>query len=96
MKTLAEQYQLPLWMTEFTMGAMGTTGRTQDPFKWASLMHDLISDYNVSAVDYLWGFFGEWEGNATTLISLNNTWCHLRRLHVEQNILHDRTVLAFY
>lgn len=73
MKTLAEQYQLPLWMTEFTMGAMGTTGRTQDPFKWASLMHDLISDYNVSAVDYLWGFFGEWEGYATTLISLNNT-----------------------
>jgi len=73
MKTLADQYQLPLWMTEFTMGAMGTTGRPQDPFSWASLMHDLISNYNVSAVDYLWGYFGEWEGNATTLISLNNT-----------------------
>ena len=73
MKTLSDQYQLPLWMTEFTMGAMGTTGRPEDPFSWASLMHDLISTYNVSAVDYLWGFFGEWEGNATTLISLNNT-----------------------
>lgn len=73
MTTLAQQYQLPLWMTEFTMGAMGTTGRSQDPFAWASLMQELISDYNVSAVDYLWGYFGEWEGNATTLISLNNT-----------------------
>jgi len=73
MKALADQYQLPLWMTEFTMSAMGTAGLPQDPFSWGSLMHDLISTYNVSAVDYLWGFFGEWEGNATTLISLNNT-----------------------
>jgi len=73
MKTLSDQYQLPLWMTEFTVGAMGTAGLSQDAFSWASLMHDLISTYNVSAVDYLWGSFGEWEGNATTLISLNNT-----------------------
>jgi O-glycosyl hydrolase len=73
LKMLADQYQLPLWMTEFTMGAMGTTGRAETPIGWASLMHELISTYNVSAVDYLWGFFGEWEGNATTLISLNNT-----------------------
>lgn len=73
MKSVAQQYGLPLWMTEFTMGAMGTAGLPQDPFAWASLTHDLISTYDVSAVDYLWGFFGEWEGNATTLISLNNT-----------------------
>lgn len=73
MKALAQQYDLPLWMTEFTMGAMGTAGLPQDPFAWASLTHDLISTYDVSAVDYLWGFFGEWEGNQTTLISLNNT-----------------------
>jgi len=73
MKALAVQYDLPLWMTEFTVGAMGTAGRPQGAFSWASLMHDLISTYDVSAVDYLWGFFGEWEGNATTLISLNNS-----------------------
>jgi O-glycosyl hydrolase len=73
MKSLAQQYDLPLWMTEFTMGAMGTAGLSQDPFAWASLTHDLIATYDVSAVDYLWGFFGEWEGNQTTLISLNNT-----------------------
>ena len=36
-------------------------------------MNDLISTYDVSAVDYMWGFFGEWEGNKTTLISFNNT-----------------------
>ncbi|MBA3485304.1 MAG: hypothetical protein H0T51_26205 [Pirellulales bacterium] len=73
MKALADQYGLPLWMTEFTAGAMGTAGLPQNAFSWGSLMHDLISNYDVSAVDYLWGSFGEWEGNATTLISLNNT-----------------------
>jgi O-glycosyl hydrolase len=73
MKSLAAQYELPLWMTEFTMSAMNTAGLPRDPFAWGSLMHDLIATYDVSAVDYLWGFFGEWEGNATTLISLNNT-----------------------
>jgi hypothetical protein len=73
MKALAAEHDLPLWMTEFTMSAMGTAGLPRDPFAWGSLMHDLISTYDVSAVDYLWGFFGEWEGNAMTLISLNNT-----------------------
>ncbi len=73
MKALAQQYDLPLWMTEFTMGAMGTAGLPQDPFAWASLTHDLIATYDVSAVDYLWGFFGQWEGDQTTLITLNNT-----------------------
>jgi O-glycosyl hydrolase len=62
-QALAKQYQLPLWMTEFYQG---------DGFAWASLMHDLISTYDVSAVDYLWGFFGQWQGSAPTLISLNN------------------------
>ncbi|MEO7432417.1 MAG: hypothetical protein ABIR62_10375, partial [Dokdonella sp.] len=45
----------------------------QDAFSWAALMHDLIATYNVSAVDYLWGFFGQWEGNATMLVTLNNS-----------------------
>ena len=26
------------------------------------IVHNLISRYHVSAVDYMWGFFGSWEG----------------------------------
>ncbi len=73
MKTLADQYELPLWMTEFSIGGMRSAKLHADPLHWASLMHDLISTYNVSAVDYMWGFFGKWEGDKTTLIMLNNT-----------------------
>ena len=73
MKALADQYQLPLWMTEFSLSGMPSAGRPASAFAWASLMHDLISTYNVSAVDYMWGFFGEWEGNSSMLITLNNT-----------------------
>ncbi|MBY0385108.1 hypothetical protein K2X05_08105 [bacterium] len=40
-----------------------------DGLGWAELMHDLISKYNVSAIDYMWGFFGAWE-SGTQLISL--------------------------
>lgn len=36
-------------------------------------MHNWIADYNVSAVDYRWGFFGEWDGNSSMLTTLNNT-----------------------
>jgi O-glycosyl hydrolase len=72
LQAVANQYQLPLWMTEFTVGAMGTAGLPANAFSWAALMHDLIATYNVSAVDYLWGFFGQWEGNTTMLVTLNN------------------------
>jgi O-glycosyl hydrolase len=72
LQAIANQYQLPLWMTEFTVGAMGTAGLPANAFSWAALMHDLIATYNVSAVDYLWGFFGQWEGNTTMLVTLNN------------------------
>ena len=73
MEALAEQYGLPLWMTEFSMSGMPSAGRPANAFAWASLMHELIATYDVSAVDYMWGFFGEWEGTSSTLISLNNT-----------------------
>ena len=49
MKQLKEQYGIPLWMTEWIPGG---------PFQWANTMHTLISDYDVSAVDYFWGFTG--------------------------------------
>ena len=73
MKALAQQYQLPLWMTEFSLSGMPSAGRPANAFAWASLMHELISTYDVSAVDYMWGFFGEWEGNSSMLITLNHT-----------------------
>jgi O-glycosyl hydrolase len=61
MRALADEYNLPLWMTEYYDG---------DGFRWASLMHELISTHDVSAVDYLWGSFGEWAGDSATLITL--------------------------
>ena len=73
MKALSQQYQLPLWMTEFSMSGMPSAGIPADPLRWASLTHDLIANYDVSAVDYMWGFFGEWEGNLSMLVTLNNT-----------------------
>ena len=73
MKALSQQYQLPLWMTEFSLSGMPSAGRPANAFGWASLMHELISTHDVSAVDYMWGFFGEWEGNSSMLITLNHT-----------------------
>jgi O-glycosyl hydrolase len=71
LSALADQYDLPLWMTEFSSQALGTTGRGSTPLDWAVLMHDLIADYDVSAIDYMWGFFGQWDGSGTMLVRLN-------------------------
>lgn len=49
MKQISEQYRIPLWMTEYSQ---------DDPFTWADTMHELISTYDVSAVDYMSGFGG--------------------------------------
>jgi O-glycosyl hydrolase len=59
---LAKQYNLPLWMTEWY---------TRDWFVWATTMHDMLASYDVSAVDYLWAFFGQWEGLSAELITIN-------------------------
>ena len=50
MRELAEEHGLPLWMTEWSQ---------RDPFAWAATMHQLIAEHDVSAVDYMWGFFGQ-------------------------------------
>ena len=60
---LAQQYNLPLWMTEWF---------NPDWFTWAKTMHSLLSDYNVSAVDYLWGYFGTWEPAPAQLIAIQS------------------------
>ena len=59
-KQLAQQYGLPIWMSEYS-----TPGDWQ---AWAALMHELIVEHDVSAVDYMWGFFGDWD--RSQLISL--------------------------
>ncbi len=50
--SLASQYGLPLWMSEWS---------TTKWFTWAQTMHQMLADFNVSAVDYLWGFFGQYD-----------------------------------
>ncbi len=64
MKTLAQQYGLPLWMTEFSLTLAASTGLGNGAFDWADLIHELIWTYDVSAIDYQWGFFGQWESGS--------------------------------
>lgn len=73
MRALADRYGLPLWMSEFSVIAINTTRpSTAVPtsLDWAMLMHDLLATYNVSAVDYLWGFIGGGDGLGA-LVNLN-------------------------
>ncbi|MES2304415.1 MAG: glycoside hydrolase family 30 beta sandwich domain-containing protein [Gemmatimonadota bacterium] len=64
LSALAKQYNLPLWMTEWY---------NPDWFIWVRTMHSMLGDYNVSAVDYMWGFLGQWENNGSQLITVNST-----------------------
>ena len=50
---LAKQYGIPVWMTEYS-----TPG---DWHAWADIMHDLLAVQDVSAIDYMWGYFGDWD-----------------------------------
>ena len=76
MRSLARTYDLPLWMSEFSVGAMSSLGAPWSskatPLGWAELMHELLTGYDVSAIDYLWGFAGGGGGEGT-LIRLDHT-----------------------
>jgi len=61
MTKLGDTYGLPLWMTEWFQ---------PDAFVWADTMQTLIADHNVSAIDYLWGFFGQWDASGSQLVVL--------------------------
>lgn len=65
MTPLAEQYGLPLWMSEFAVAG--------DFLEWGVIMHRLIAEYNVSAIDYLWGFFGTYDTNQLVRIDHDGT-----------------------
>lgn len=73
MRLLGEQYGLPLWMTEFSLALAGAVGLGNGPFDYADLIHELLGTYNVSAVDYQWGFFGQWESKGQLVILNHST-----------------------
>jgi O-glycosyl hydrolase len=61
---LASRYGLPLWMTEWNRKQFGSW---PDAFEWAETMHRLLTTGGVSAIDYIWGFFGDWVGGETMI-----------------------------
>lgn len=58
---LARQYDLPLWMTEY---APGGASSWPGALQWAGQMQRLLTESDVSAIDYMWGFFGSQDDNA--------------------------------
>jgi len=63
-KQLAEQYGIPIWMTEFSTG--------DDWLQWATIMQQEIADYGASAVDYMWGYNGDWDKSQLIPIRVSN------------------------
>lgn len=76
LRSLAQRYGLPLWMTEFAVGAMASMrprgSAAPRPVDWALLMHDLLATYDLSAVDYFWGYIGASDAAQGSLIQLNH------------------------
>lgn len=70
MQQLASTYGIPVWMTEF-----GNAGFREysGAFKWAKTIHALIGESGVSAVDYMWGFFGSYDpGQALIAVTFDH------------------------
>jgi O-glycosyl hydrolase len=63
-KQLGAQYGIPIWMTEFSTG--------DDWLEWAKIMHDLIANDGVSAVDYMWGYFGDYDKSQLVRLVVRN------------------------
>jgi O-glycosyl hydrolase len=65
---LAGRYRVALWMTEY----IDTEGHATWPaaLRWATTMSNLITVGRVGAIDYLWGFFGDWNGPSGSLINI--------------------------
>lgn len=58
MQRLSSTYGIPVWMTEF--GDVSFR-EYNGALTWATMIHTLIGEYGVSAVDYMWGFFGNYD-----------------------------------
>ncbi|MEO6526764.1 MAG: hypothetical protein ABIP93_09090 [Gemmatimonadaceae bacterium] len=63
-KQLGEQYGIPIWMTEYST--------PDDWLAWAKIMHELIANHGVSAVDYMWGYFGDYDKSQLVRINVRN------------------------
>ena len=66
-RQLAARYGLPLWMTEYSSESYVSWKSALD---WAEKMHTVITQGDVGAVDYLWGFFGDWV-ETDTMVSID-------------------------
>ncbi len=64
MMQLGLQYDVPVWMTEYSR---------PDAFDWGNVIHDEIANYGASAVDNMWGFWGAQGNGDANYISLNYT-----------------------
>jgi hypothetical protein len=58
-KTTADTYSKPIWMTEWTQ---------TDEFLWAQFVAECIGTHGVSAVDYMWSFFGDWVNSEESML----------------------------
>lgn len=80
MAALSQAYKIPVWMTEFSDPRYtGPNGG----LNWALSIHDLIVNGNVSAVDYMWPFFGEyserkWPGNTLIVLKSDANGLHYK------------------
>ena len=63
-KQIAQQYNIPIWMTEWS---------TTDWFEWATAMQELLADDGVSAIDYMWGYFGDWDRAQLVRVRVNGS-----------------------
>jgi O-glycosyl hydrolase len=64
LRDMSAQYKIPLWMSEYYVA---------DWMEWATLVHTLLADYNVSAIDYLAGFLGNDSGAALVALQHDGT-----------------------
>ncbi len=66
MKELAARYRRHVWMTEYENTSYGSWPAA---LEWAEKMQRLLTEGNVSAIDYLWAFFGSWV-RSDTMVSV--------------------------
>ena len=67
LRALGSRYKLPIWMTEYSSPSYQDW---QSSFEWAERMHVLLTEGGVSAIDYMWGYFGNWV-RSDTLVSID-------------------------
>jgi O-glycosyl hydrolase len=70
MKAIASKYHLPLWISDSAVREL-ESGAANEAVKWASLVHEAVSSYEVSAVDYESGFGGAADSETSALITLH-------------------------